>query len=159
MRKFLILMDKTKQKQFSHSSTFQYSRNLQHPNLPVITIFKNVNDDASINNVHVDFFLCILPTLLKLAYLYIFKYIYIRYIKMKIFLSRWVCSRDLTTCKCYHIIIKWKMKCESWKAMKCVSENNSHPKFSEFYDHHNRLHCIVLTREDSFIMMWDEWWA
>lgn len=70
MRKFLILMDKTKQKQFSHSSTFQYSRNLQHPNLPVITIFKNVNDDASINNVHVNFFLCILPTLLKLAYLY-----------------------------------------------------------------------------------------
>ena len=56
MRKFLILMDKTKQKQFSHSSTFQYSRNLQHPNLPVIAIFKNVNDDASINNVHVECF-------------------------------------------------------------------------------------------------------
>ena len=74
VRKFLILMDKTKQKQFSHSSTFQYSRNLQHPNLPVITIFKNVNDDASINNVHVDFILCILQTLLKLAYLYIYIY-------------------------------------------------------------------------------------
>ena len=74
MRKFLILMDKTKQKQFSHSSTFQYFRNLQHPNLPVITIFKNVNDDASINNVHVDFILCILQTLLKLAYLYIYIY-------------------------------------------------------------------------------------
>ena len=74
VRKFLMLMGKTKQKQFSHSSTFQYSRNLQHPNLPVITIFKNVNDDASINNVHVDFILCILQTLLKLAYLYIYIY-------------------------------------------------------------------------------------
>ena len=77
VRKFLMLMGKTKQKQFSHSSTFQYSRNLQHPNLPIITIFKNVNDDASINNVQVDVFLCILPILLELAYLYIFHiYIY-----------------------------------------------------------------------------------
>ena len=87
------------------------------------------------------------------------KFIELHVISLKIFLSIWVWSRDLTTRKCYHIIITWKMKCESWKAMKCVSENNSHPKFSEFYDHHNRLHCIVLTREDSFIMMWDEWWA